>query len=50
MNQLGPEDLKTLAHLFDLVVDLFFDVGSFLDLITDVNVHFRASNAGRRFP
>ena len=50
MNQFGPEDLKTLLDFLDLVADFFFDVGSFVDLVTDVNVHFRASNAGRRVP
>ena len=47
MNQFRPEDLKPLLDFFDLVADFFFDVGSFVDLVTDVNVHFRASNAGR---
>src|SRR5271157_47005 len=46
MDQFGPEDLKALLDFLDLVADFFFDVGSFLDLVTDVNVHFRASNAG----
>jgi hypothetical protein len=38
--------MKTLLDFFDLVADFFFDVGSFVDLVADVNVHFRASNAG----
>jgi hypothetical protein len=48
MDQVGPEDLKALLDFFDLVADFFFDVGSFMNLVTDVNVHFRASNAWRR--
>jgi len=50
MHQFGPEDVETLLNFLDLVVDFFFDVGSFMDLVTNVNVHFRASNAGRRVP
>ena len=46
VNQFWPEDLKTLPDFFRLVGDFFFDVGSFLDLVTNVNVHYRASNAG----
>jgi len=50
MEQFGPEDLKALLDFLDMAADFFFDVGSFVDLVTDVNVHFRASNAGRRSP
>ena len=50
MDQFRPEDLKALLNFFDLVADFFFDVGSFVNLVTDVNVHFRASNAGGRAP
>src|ERR1039458_7978501 len=46
MDQFGPEDMKPLLDFLDLVADFFFDVGSFMNLITDVNVHCRASNAG----
>ncbi len=48
MHQFRPEDLKTLLDFLDLVADFFFDVGSFVDLVADVNVHFRASNAGKK--
>src|ERR1700675_786043 len=50
MDQFGPEDLKALLDFFDLVADFFFDVGSFVKLVTYVNVHFRASNAGGSGP
>src|ERR1035441_6148911 len=46
LDQFGPEDLKALLDFLDLVADFFFDVGSFMNFITDVNVHVRASNAG----
>jgi hypothetical protein len=46
VDQIGPEDLKALLDFLDLVADFFFDVGSFMNFITDVNVHVRASNAG----
>jgi hypothetical protein len=46
VEQVRPEDVETLLNLFDLVADFLFDVGSFMDLVTDMNVHFRASNAG----
>ena len=42
----GRKTCKALLDFLDLVADFFFDVGSFVDLVTDVNVHFRASNAG----
>jgi hypothetical protein len=48
VHQFRPEDVKALLDLLDLVADFFFDVGSFVDLIADVNVHFRASNAGNQ--
>ena len=47
MHQFRPEDMKPLLDFLDLVADFFFDVGSFVDLVADVNVHFRASNAGK---
>jgi hypothetical protein len=50
VNQFWPEDLKTLPDFFRLVGDFFFDVGSFLDLVTNVNVHYRSLERGRRFP
>jgi hypothetical protein len=48
VNQFRPEYVQTLPDFLDLVGDFFFNVGSFLDLVADVNVHFRASNAGGR--
>jgi hypothetical protein len=50
MDQFGPEDLEALLDFFDLVADFFFDVGSFVKLVTYVNIHFRASNAGGSGP
>jgi hypothetical protein len=50
MNQFGPEDMQAPLDFLDLAADLFFDVGSFVDLVTDVNVHCRASNPGKRAP
>jgi hypothetical protein len=47
MDELGAEDLKALLNFFDLVVDFFFDVGSFVDLVAYVNVHLKASNVGK---
>jgi hypothetical protein len=29
------------------VADFFFDVGSLAKLVADVDIHFRASNAGK---
>jgi hypothetical protein len=29
------------------VINFFFDVGSFVDLVADVNVHLKASNVGK---
>ena len=39
MHQFRSEHAQTLPRLVDLVADLFFDVGSFGDLVTDMNVH-----------
>jgi hypothetical protein len=50
VDQFGPEDLKALLDFLDLVADFFFDVGSFVNLVTYVNIHFRASNAGGSGP
>jgi hypothetical protein len=38
--------MKALLDFFDLVADFFFDVGSFVDLVTDVNVHFEPRTRG----
>src|SRR5271157_5016523 len=45
MHQFGPKDLKPLLDFFNLMGDFFFEIGSFVDLVTDVNVHCQASNA-----
>jgi hypothetical protein len=45
VEQVRPEHVETLLDFFNLVADFFFDVGSFMNLVTDMNVHFRASNA-----
>src|SRR5580658_4021995 len=50
MHQFRAEDLKALLDLLDLVADLFFDVGSFVNLVTDVNVHFSRLERGKRSP
>jgi hypothetical protein len=50
MNQFGPEDMKSLLDLLDLVADFFFDVGSFMDLVTDVNVHCSSLERGNKSP
>src|ERR1700674_586134 len=50
MDQFGPEVVKALLDFLDLVADFFFDVGCFVNLVTYVSVHFRASNAGRSGP
>jgi hypothetical protein len=47
MDQFGPEDMKALLDFFDLVADFFFDVGSFVDLVAHVNVHFSNLERGR---
>jgi hypothetical protein len=47
MDKIGPEDLQAFLDLLKLVADFFFDGRSFVDPVTDVNVHFRASKAGR---
>jgi hypothetical protein len=47
VDQFGTEDLQTLAEFLDLVVYLFFNVGSFLDLIADMNVHESLGTRGR---
>src|SRR5208282_1762536 len=39
MHQFRPEDVKPLLNLLKLVADFFFDVRSFVDLVTDMNVH-----------
>ena len=50
VQQVGSENLEPLLDFLNLVVDFFFDVGSFVDLVTDVHVHCRASDAGEDFP
>jgi hypothetical protein len=32
------------------VVDFFFDVGSFVDLVADLNVHFSSLERGEKSP
>jgi hypothetical protein len=49
MHQFRPEDLKALSEFFNLMTDFFFDVGSFLGLITDVNVH-ESLERGKKIP
>src|SRR5215813_1031076 len=41
MNQFGFEHLQALLQLRCPVLNFFFDVGSFKNLITDVNIHAR---------
>src|SRR6476660_523068 len=48
MHQLRAKHLQAFAQLFDQVVDFFFDVGSFLDLVADVDVHSQTSEYGSR--
>jgi hypothetical protein len=43
MDKVGPENLKAFLDFLELVADFFFDGRSLVDLVTDVNVHFRAS-------
>ena len=50
MDQFGPEDLKALLDFLDLVADFFFVVGSFVDLVTDVNVHCSSLERGNKSP
>jgi hypothetical protein len=50
VDQLGPEDLKALLDFLDLVADFFFDVGGFVDLVTDVNVHCSSLERGEKIP
>jgi hypothetical protein len=50
MDQFGPEDLKALLDFLDLVADFFFDVGGFVDLVTDVNVHCSSLERGEKIP
>src|SRR6266576_1927131 len=47
MNQFRPEDLQAPPQFFNLVNDFFFDVGSLLDLIADVDGH-QSLERGRR--
>ena len=39
VNKFGTEHLQPLAQFFDLLVHFFFDVGSFADFVSDMNVH-----------
>jgi hypothetical protein len=39
MHQLGAEELEPLPHLVDLLVEFFFEVGSFGNLVADVDIH-----------
>ena len=48
MHQFRAKHLQALAQLFYQVVDFFFDVGSFLDLVADVDVHSQTSEYGSR--
>src|SRR2546430_16931366 len=48
MHQLRAKHLQAFAQLFDQVVDFFFDVASFLDLVADVDVHSQTSEYGSR--
>jgi hypothetical protein len=50
VNQFGPEDLKALLDFLNLVVNFLFDVGSFLDLVTNVNVHFFEPRTREKIP
>jgi hypothetical protein len=50
MDQFGPEDLKALLDFLDLVADFFFDAGSLVDLVTDVNVHCSSLERGKKSP
>ena len=39
MHQIGTKDLQVLAQFFQLLFDLLFEVGSFGNLVTEMNVH-----------
>jgi hypothetical protein len=39
MYQFRAEDLQALPEFLNLMIDFFFEVGRFLNLITDVDVH-----------
>ena len=41
MQGVGPKDLKVPAQLFHLLVDEFFEVGCFRNLVADLNIHER---------
>jgi hypothetical protein len=43
MHQLGTKHLQVLAQFFQLMLGLFFEVGSFRNLVTKMNVHERFS-------
>jgi hypothetical protein len=40
--------MKALLDFLDLVADLFFDVGSFVNLEADVNVHLSRLERGEK--
>ena len=49
MHQVRAKDLQTATEFFDLCVDFFFYVGSFVDLVSDMNVH-ESLESGLQFP
>jgi hypothetical protein len=48
MNELRPENLEPLSQFFDLMLNVFFYGGSFMETVTDVNVHEHLKLAKKR--
>ena len=49
MNQFRTKHLEAFPQFFDLMVDFFFEVRSFLDLVTDMDVH-ESLERGKKIP
>src|SRR5271166_6480858 len=47
VHQFRTEYLQVSAQLFHLLIDYFFEVGSFGNFVADMNVHIKASPDGR---
>jgi hypothetical protein len=46
MHQLRPENLQPFAQFIEQVTDFFFDLGSLVNLIADLDVHLRPRKTG----
>jgi hypothetical protein len=46
VQQLGPEDLQPPSQFLSQVMNFFFEIGSFVQLIADVDIHAKPQNTG----